>query len=812
MKRNGRGKYSHGAKPAADLPRLNMSHLQHLSPLPSPALSTTTASERAARLSRLFTLLDAGHSAPFADLEAAFRDVVVHLPGGASLLSVEETRSLLARLDGRHDLGTGKALEMARMLTTCARTARQRLEEYGGSPREVQEWRRLLGAQTTARTLVMLITRGSWMVGKSDVVEAMEALRMLDEERPISRSQSRGSRLNLVLDVVARAAYDQKGEAGELAAEDHVPGHTEELLDPESHPLKPWTWPGLTDPNRPLDVATAAAVFERIWTTMETEGMGFKAFSYASRLKMEGKKARSELLASLAKWATGRPGAQSSATADAKIFGFDRVRQSLVEAHDFGLLSAAHIHEALGQYSKLSFALREAMTELRVDEDRHQPILRSLLAAQSQREAERAFISRSGATAGLPSSTLLLPSVDEQIRQVYEALRWNAVRSEMALLRASKERAEGEAARQRKPTVFEQLFGLTPSLGRPATSIAVATDHEAEPYPQPAGATAEEVVPLLGIPLPSHIHATSMTQEVLIRHYALVSGDFNAVQEVVEDYRSSLDPGVAPPKITSLFLRQHGQNEEEGRESEHHPLRVGTLCSVIQGFSFRGVPFVLSYEEDESGRRREVWHPREDLLTDGEHPSLAWNINHLNTYVEELLMLKPRTAAMRIKEAEREKERQRLANITVKATTSKLRENGPSTAGDESQSRREEASSPATWETQLDLSPSPRQVFFILTALRRCMGDEHDGRVLDVWERLEAKFGYRSRLHGVQETASSKTTEQHSRPNAFGWRGWRVDNRVRRLVDFLKERKEERGKEVQRRLKDEMDDQEYPQL
>lgn len=795
--------------------------LQHLNPLPDPSVAQIQARERAARLSRLFNLLDAGREVPSAELEAAYRDVVVDLPGGASLLSVDETRKLLARLDGRHDLGTHSALSMAKMLTESARVARQRLRERPGSERELEAWRRLLGARSTARVLVLLISRGSWMVTKMDVVQAMEALRMLDEERPLRSPASRGSTLDLVLDVIARAAYTPRSE-------ERYPNEDAYLVDsdsagpsqqrygepPDSDLLKPWKWDVLNDPEKPLDIETAMSSYSRLWSAMEaTEGINFKAFSYASRIKMEGKMARKELLDYLQAWTEGAPSSHSSSSSSAKPFGFERVRQTLREAAEQGLLSVAHIHEALGQFSAIAYALREAMSYARVDAHKREPIVRSLLAAKSPRDGEWLFRASSSS-----SSSSMDQSLDEQMRQVYEALRWNSVRKEMAELHSTKEPRRGSGSSGdiagSKPTVFEQLFGLTLSLVRPshASSLAgTAGDQQNDSLPR-------EHLPLLGIPLPDHICANEITQEVLIRHYAVVSGNFEAMREVVADYRSSGSPAAAPPQPATLFTSDdRGIDGGQGAaELVGLPLRVGTLYSVIRGFAFHGVPFVLTHDE---ATEREVWQPREDLAEELSPAQLQWNIVRLNEYVDELLRLKPRTAAMRAREAERARERKRLREVAAAAAVAgrpgpsrqgaragwmARRHDNKGTEDDErlatAEAESEDAKPSAPWATQLDLSPSPRQVFFILTALRRCMGDEHDDRVLEVFRRLEAKFGYGRNGGGSEEAA------EHWKPNRNGWRGWRMDNRLRRLVDFLQERRDGLEEGVVRTMQEDEDD------
>lgn len=122
-------------------------------------------------------------------------------------------------------------------------------------------------------------------------------------------------------------------------------------------------------------------------------------------------------------------------------------------------------------------------------------------------------------------------------------------------------------------------------------------------------------------------------------------------------------------------------------------------------------------------------------------------------------------------------------------------------------------------------APTSRQLFFLVTALRRVSGDEPVW-VLAQWERVREVFGDgRSLLpvprrrdgsetdpdlemeEGREEEGEDEDEERHAsplaptqtnaehKPNAHGWTGWRLDNRMDRLLAHLRDRVGQAGGE-----------------
>jgi hypothetical protein len=74
--------------------------------------------------------------------------------------------------------------------------------------------------------------------------------------------------------------------------------------------------------------------------------------------------------------------------------------------------------------------------------------------------------------------------------------------------------------------------------------------------------------------------------------------------------------------------------------------------------------------------------------------------------------------------------------------------------------------------------PSPQQLFFLLTALRRASNDNARW-VLFQWQRVVDKFG---------SIRQSEEAENQRTPNEEGWTGWKLNHRLVRVLDHLKSR------------------------
>ncbi|PWN48474.1 hypothetical protein IE53DRAFT_381321 [Violaceomyces palustris] len=90
--------------------------------------------------------------------------------------------------------------------------------------------------------------------------------------------------------------------------------------------------------------------------------------------------------------------------------------------------------------------------------------------------------------------------------------------------------------------------------------------------------------------------------------------------------------------------------------------------------------------------------------------------------------------------------------------------------------------------------PTPKQLFWILTSLRRSSGD-HPEWVLSQWDRLVNKFGGGTDFlweNVVREREGGGEEEEmvsDSVVNDQGWKGFRIDQRIKRILRYLGERR-----------------------
>ncbi|CAO1613499.1 unnamed protein product [Parajaminaea phylloscopi] len=267
--------------------------------------------------------------------------------------------------------------------------------------------------------------------------------------------------------------------------------------------------------------------------------------------------------------------------------------------------------------------------------------------------------------------------------------------------------------------------------------------------PSPLTNEAGSALSLLGAALPASLQPDMGTYFIMIAHHAIVEGDYQATMNVIQDFQES----------------------ERTRDATLKPQLSNSMYhTIFKGFALHGVPFAFypdksglawSHSASSDGASMGSWRAV-DTVVASDHPKYDWNIVNLLTFIEEYLEapLAPVPAASWAQ-----------ASVHV-ASTSR-----PSHSEDGQPQRK-----------QFVRCPSPDHLYFMITALRRCMGDAHDDKVLEVMARVRAKFEFEPSTIRSDEpqTASRVRRHQNHLPE------WKLDNRMQRLMAFLETRLAER--------------------
>lgn len=259
------------------------------------------------------------------------------------------------------------------------------------------------------------------------------------------------------------------------------------------------------------------------------------------------------------------------------------------------------------------------------------------------------------------------------------------------------------------------------------------------------------MVSLLGTPLAPSVRPDRRFFWIMTTYHAAVEGDFEATSKVLDDFRSF-------------------ESESTGGLPQTLPLSDGMYHALFKGFALHGVPFARA--EEGPGPKigdptrcqsitalKEQWYPLESVVTSS-HPNFQWNVVHLLGFVEEYLALP--TDGRSLSPTEQE--------LGVSVASAVVKE-APSSKG----------------LLRSACCPTPRELFFIVTALRRCMGDAHDDQVLDVFRRIRAKFDCTTVDHSQPHDPYSVSPWTHPETPR-----WKLDKRMERLLSFLEVRKRTR--------------------
>ncbi|CAO1625931.1 unnamed protein product [Jaminaea pallidilutea] len=721
---------------AKSTPKLNPSSLAHIAPLGT----SKPSSERAAQLSRLLNVLDEsnGPSDP-AEVRLAYL-ALDQTEGDTHFLSPEETGKILSKLSARTAVQFPGGLQLLNSVISNASESRREAVTRV----EAREWDKVLSPRRIQRMLVNQVIRSTRRFEAGHVSQALDSLsELLDGSNATKQSIKDW---NLLLHILVQSGFHRHQANANFKP---VPAHAH--LPPNQRPRKVPVKKGpaasaLAHASQELREAANSAEhwslgrvynsFRYIWTAIVSSGTPLQPDASTYSIRMA-------IEARMIEQEIYRV-LDNEVLRDRTLrFTWQDLRKTLIEIDRAGLLNMRHIDQAVTAYGRLRTVISKAVRAGKVS-----------MEGSAKIEA-RVF----GDVA--PGASV------DHVREVYEVLRFNVLRRETEALRrqGEAEAQEMQAAKgihgQEKHGFFHRLFGTPDARHRPEISSTEAGEHKT---------SAPAVLPLVGIELGASMIPSAVTFEQLSRYYAAVCGDYQAAIGIVEDYRSS-------------------QEAEDGALPSSSVVGVGTLDGMFLGFALHGVPFQLESDQ---------WVPRQGVTG---HRDFDWNILNLWPFVDELLALRPGIPSATKREAEQRRYR-RVAETVSENAEAASQEGSPfeqPTRGATFARSHDESAVNLVQRSPTNRAPSRKQVFTLLTALRRCMGDEHDDHVLDVFHRLEAKFGYGPgwgfTVAPEGEIGSGDHAllrEQSALPNRQGWRGWMIDARLRRLVSFLRQRVAER--------------------
>ena len=355
----------------------------------------------------------------------------------------------------------------------------------------------------------------------------------------------------------------------------------------------------------------------------------------------------------------------------------------------------------------------------------------SLLEAQSGERTE------DWSSVGWPSS--------DAYRQIYEEMRGNAVRAEMDALQHS----------QNKETIARNAPCIPPLdnalLGKVRT-------------------------------MPTDVLPTHLTYELLIRALTW-RGDLRGAVVILDEMMQS----QADSTKRLLSLRR-GEQLSDPTSSPNFQPTLATFDAFFRGFCKHGVPSTL-LDFDHSSPQKGQW-----VQTHTNEEANGWTIEALEGLLEGLLDLD----AMSCRRAELgypsaiEKEPEHSDHSSM--LSSKLALRSPSLDIDKTSGlQSEDPSLTETWQSIASLQspeqtrieschgPTRQQRFNILTALRRTSTDDPEW-VIAQWQRVEDKFGPSGEGLDVCDEAGELINEE-------GWKGWKTDARLERVLLFLEKKR-----------------------
>lgn len=796
----------------------------------SKQTSTPEHRQRTRRLRTLTVLLRDVSVDPY-DLFKAYTSLYQY-PGGIALLSPAEMKMLILRT-ARATAAALNPREAISRVITLLDGAVLALRSYPqqSQSQEAQDWYSLLYDPEVQSVLIKLIGLTTRTPSLGVLKDAFQVFRPPAHANPATHPQPTLLTYNLMLDLVVRSipthVFHQEDYLGHIPDVDaehdaDTSAFFEELLASED---------ALYDSRKSL--IGAIALFTALWNALRSAGLQPDEFSYATKIALECRQCRVEVLDDLhdaldtaraqASQGSTIPSPSTKRYKGVRYRGWERVRAAMLFTARSGYLSVAHINQALNEFSMLRLGVKKAL-----EEQEEWPSFGDLAKHLDTIEAVRPFVTAEASSAW--------------VQEVYSTLRWNEVQMEMLSLQREEQDKnhqadDGEA--DSDPWVslfpgFSSRFGTCPAQGQ---HDDVQSGFLLSP-PKPNMQQRSPEARLLGISIPHNFRPDALTYRALLRFYASTEGDYRQSMAVLEDYRQS-----------GIYV---GHNPHTPGTT---PATIPVLDILIQAFALHGVPADLSSSRDsDSGEQNYQWILHEDVPMDS--PMAQWNIVNLLPLLDEVLSLRPAKSPRQMaNDADAKRYAAAVADnldgnfdtdpvfrslLTRKADTHLQRRNMINTAV--SGGRR---------------APRARQVWTWLVALRRVTGDRYNGIVLDWYDKCKAKFGPREdeerdleeevereeederrrqeeeeqqarySYYGTLPTpppppslppgsspvagflnqanatllrhqsirayprhASVAGRTRNSRTNRQGWRGWKEDERLKNMIGYLKQRKE----------------------
>jgi hypothetical protein len=271
---------------------------------------------------------------------------------------------------------------------------------------------------------------------------------------------------------------------------------------------------------------------------------------------------------------------------------------------------------------------------------------------------------------------------------------------------------------------------------------------------------------LKGLPIP--VLPDQITYELLIRGFAWHGDLQRAASTLNEMTQSCVDTQDRLDKLR----RDKVDNKEEEPPSLLYTATSATYDSFFRGFARHATPYTLVHF-DPSEPRASEWKAIE-----GEKEHNDWSIEALKGIFEEYLNIDPEKCRMALKGYRR--------SAPVRKKTWQFEDE----VDQDDWYMVLDDSMMQLWDSIISLeypeagylktspAPTPRQLFFVLTALRRASNDNAMW-VLSQWQRVVDKFGHSMQLRHGQKHGSDNV-------NAEGWTGWKVDDRLVRILEHLR--------------------------
>lgn len=352
----------------------------------------------------------------------------------------------------------------------------------------------------------------------------------------------------------------------------------------------------------------------------------------------------------------------------------------------------------------------------------------------------------------------------DSVLEVYRQLRQNFVHAELALRHSDTAyggRNEYSIHNRRSPYTVVSSDGSEPSS---TTSFS----------PSPANASGNEVEAVLGIAkLPLDVVPDEITHALIIKHLTW-AGRFADALSVFKDLVST------PTRLVAQEAERAQDRidavDATGRRDEEKKMQptLAIFDSFFRGFAQYGKPStVVEFDAEHPELSRWAAVPSASPV-DGEEDSEqdALKNDKKGPYAQQLQLWRVETFR-EIFEAflnfEPDLEQVLRSSEATRRALDRSREMADRTV-----------STPLGWITlsekrkvdALRRAPSTNQLFWILTAIRRVSHD-HAGWSLAMWQKVVDKFA--SHDLGLSD-------------DKFAWTGFKVDNRLRRVLDYLHSR------------------------